>query len=68
MSYSHDFSEQWRNAADYTNRLLAGTRLEELPIQRPSRGFDLTLNLKAAKELGITVPREILVLARDVIE
>jgi len=67
MSYSVDQAELWRDAADFVNSLLRGTRLEELPIQQPSR-YVMSINLATAKALGITIPREVLVRATEVIE
>jgi putative ABC transport system substrate-binding protein len=67
MSYFVDQAELWRGAADYVNRLLTGTRVQELPIQQPSR-YVMSINLATAKALGITIPREVLVRATEVIE
>jgi putative ABC transport system substrate-binding protein len=67
MAYSVDYTELWRSAAGYVDRLLRGTKLVELPIQQPTT-FDFDINLATAKLLGLTVPRELLVQATHLIE
>ena len=67
MSYSVDTAAQWRGAADYVDRLLRGTKIEELPIQQPTV-FNFVVNVTTAKTLGLTIPRELLVQARELIE
>ena len=56
-----------RRCGGYVGRILGGTKPSDLPIQRPAR-FDLVVNLKTAKSLGITIPETILVRADAVIE
>jgi putative ABC transport system substrate-binding protein len=67
LSYSISFADQYRRAADYVVRILRGAKPGELPIQQPVK-FDLTVNLKAARALGLTVPPSILLRADRVIE
>jgi putative ABC transport system substrate-binding protein len=67
MAYSLDYTELWRSAAGYVDRLLRGTKLEELPIQQAAR-FDFDINLGTAKALGITIPPTLLALATHLIE
>jgi putative ABC transport system substrate-binding protein len=67
LSYSINFADQYRRAADYVVRILRGAKPGELPIQQPVE-FDLTVNLKAARALGLTVPPSILLRATRVIE
>ncbi|WP_128923416.1 ABC transporter substrate binding protein [Bradyrhizobium guangxiense] len=67
MSYSTDSTEQLRRAADYIDRILKGARPADLPVQNPTK-FELTVNLKAAKALGVTLAPGLLAIADDVIE
>jgi putative ABC transport system substrate-binding protein len=67
MSYSTDSAEQLRRAADYVDRILKGARPADLPVQNPTK-FELTVNLKTAKALGVTLPPGLLAIANEVIE
>jgi putative tryptophan/tyrosine transport system substrate-binding protein len=67
LSYGRDVSEQFRLAAGYVDKILKGAKPAELPVQQPTR-FQLVVNLKTAKALGLTVPSTILDLADEVIE
>lgn len=67
MSYSTDSAEQLRRAASYIDRILRGAQAADLPVQNPTR-FELTINLKTAKALGVTLPPGLLAIASDVIE
>nr|GAJ31209.1 hypothetical protein BDOA9_0103850 [Bradyrhizobium sp. DOA9] len=67
MSYSTDSAEQLRRAAGYIDRILKGARPADLPVQNPTK-FELTVNLKTAKALGVTLAPGLLAIANDVIE
>ncbi len=67
MSYSTDSAEQLRRAASYIDRIFRGARAADLPVQNPTK-FELAVNLKAAKALGVTIPASLLAIAHDVIE
>ncbi len=67
MSYGPDELDIYRRTAEYVDRILKGTRPADLPVQQPIK-FDLVINLKTAKALGLTVPLSIQVAADEVIE
>jgi putative tryptophan/tyrosine transport system substrate-binding protein len=67
IAYSADFSEELRQAAGYIDRILKGAKLTDLPIQQPIK-YELVINLKTAKSLGLNVPDRLLAVADQVIE
>jgi putative ABC transport system substrate-binding protein len=67
ISYGPDLPDMFRRCGAYAGRILGGTKPADLPIERPAR-FELVVNLKVAKALGITIPETILVRADEVIE
>ena len=67
ISYGPDLIDQFQRAADYTDRILKGEKPGDLPVQAPTK-YELTINLKTAKALGLDVPPSLITRADDVIE
>jgi putative ABC transport system substrate-binding protein len=67
LSYGPNLQEQWRQAAVYVDRILKGALPAEMPVEQPTK-FDLVINLKTARALGLDVPLQLQQLADEVIE
>jgi len=67
MSYGPNVDEQFRGAAGYVDRILKGEKPANLPVQAPTK-YQLVVNLKTSKALGLTVPSSLLAIADMVIE
>ena len=67
LSYGASFPDLFRRAAELVDKVLRGTKPADIPVEQPTK-FDLVINLKTAKALGLTVPHNLLVLADEVIE
>jgi putative ABC transport system substrate-binding protein len=67
VSYAPDLADIWRRAATFVDKIIKGANPAELPVEQPTK-FDLVINLKTAKALGLTIPQSILLQADQVIE
>jgi len=67
FSYGHDVTDTFRRAATYVDRILRGEKPGDLPVQLPTK-FEMVVNRRSARALGLTVPPSILVLADEVID
>jgi putative ABC transport system substrate-binding protein len=67
MSYASDVLDSYRRAASYVDRILRGAKVAELPVQQPIK-YELTINVRTAKTLGLALPDSVLARADEVIE
>jgi putative ABC transport system substrate-binding protein len=67
IAYGPDYADLYRRAASYVPQILKGTKPADLPVQEPTK-FELVINLKTAKALGLTIPRSLLLQADHAVE
>jgi len=67
MTYGINYRDMWREAAVYVDKILKGSKPADLPVEQPTK-FELVINLNTAKTLGLTIPKELLLRANEVIQ
>ena len=67
VSYGPNFADMFRRSADFVDKVLRGTKPSDLPVEQPTK-FDLVINLKTARTLGLEIPPSLLARADEVIE
>ena len=58
MSYAPNYTDLWRRAADFVDKILKGTKPADMPVEQPTK-FEFIVNLKTAKQIGLTIPQKV---------
>ena len=67
MSYAPNYADLFRRAADFVDKILKGTKPADMPVEQPTK-FEFLVNLKTAKQIGVTIPQKVLERADKVIQ
>ena len=67
MSYAPNYTDLWRRAAEYVDKILKGAKPADMPVEQPTK-FEFVVNLKTAKQIGLTIPQKVLERADRVIK
>ena len=67
MSYAPNYTDLHRRAADFVDKILKGTKPADIPVEQPTK-FELVINLKTAKQIGVTIPSSVLARSDRVIK
>ena len=67
MSYAPNYTDLYRRAADFVDKILKGTKPADIPVEQPTK-FELVINLKTAKQIGVTIPSSVLARSDRVIK
>ena len=67
MSYAPNYTDLWRRSAEYVDKILKGAKPADMPVEQPTK-FEFFVNLKTAKQIGLTIPQKVMERADKVIQ